>query len=76
MISAAVYGCTALLLAEAFPQRKWLFHMTAAILVLLIGISRVYLDAHWPSDVIAGFAAGWITISIVRGWLPPQPPPR
>ena len=34
--------------------------------VLLIGISRIYLGVHYPSDVVAGFAAGFVwVISIV-----------
>ena len=30
----------------------------AAIVILLTGMSRIYLGAHWPSDVLAGFALG------------------
>jgi membrane-associated phospholipid phosphatase len=72
MISAAVYGTAAALFSETFPRFKWPIRLAATLLVLIIGTSRVYLDAHWPSDVVAGFAAGWITISIVRIIFPAQ----
>ena len=37
------------------------------VLVVLIGISRIYLGAHFPSDVLAGFIAGaiWLILSIL-----------
>lgn len=41
---------------------KKLVWSTAALLVLLIGVSRVVLLAHFPSDVIAGYALGSVVI--------------
>jgi undecaprenyl-diphosphatase len=38
----------------------------AALLIALIGLSRVYLGVHWPSDVIAGYAAALIWMGAVR----------
>ncbi len=47
---------------------RWRFATPAAavILSLLIGISRVMLGVHWPSDVIGGWAFGllWVLISL------------
>jgi undecaprenyl-diphosphatase len=41
--------------------------LISAILILLIGLSRIYLGAHYPSDVLAGFIAGllWFAVIVV-----------
>jgi membrane-associated phospholipid phosphatase len=41
----------------------------AALIVVLIGLSRVYLGAHYVSDVVGGFAAGgaWLG-TVVTAW--------
>lgn len=36
--------------------------LAAVLIVLLIGISRIYLGVHFPSDVIAGYAVGLIWV--------------
>jgi undecaprenyl-diphosphatase len=42
-----------------------LLWLLAVLLALLIGLSRIYLGVHYPSDVIAGFAAAVIWILTV-----------
>lgn len=32
--------------------------MAAVITALLIGLTRIYLGVHWPSDVLAGWSLG------------------
>jgi undecaprenyl-diphosphatase len=38
----------------------------AAALVALIGLSRVYMGVHYPSDVLAGYAAAVVWLTAVR----------
>ena len=46
---------------------RYLFIAGNITLILMIGLSRVYLNVHWLSDVIAGFALGlfWVTLLIL-----------
>lgn len=75
--SAAVYGFLAVVLArDAPPASRALIVGTTVLAVSLIGFSRIYLGAHWFSDVIGGIAFGtaWIAtlaIAYVR-----HDPPR
>lgn len=60
MASSIVYLTIGTLLADAATRRreKFFFIASAAILVLCIGASRVFLGVHYPSDVVAGWSAG------------------
>lgn len=85
-LSATVYLTLAALLARTQPDRrvKAFVLAVAVTLTALIGVSRVYLGVHWPTDVLAGWTLGaawafvaWIaTIRLqAEGVVEPEPAP-
>lgn len=60
MLSATVYLTLAALIAGLETRRaaKALIFAAAVLVMVAVGVSRVYLGVHWPSDVLAGWCAG------------------
>ena len=48
------------------PYSKFGLGILLCLVILLIGISRIYLGVHYPSDVMAGYMAGsvWLVLCI------------
>ena len=74
MLSAVTYLTLGALLSRSQRRKrlKAYFLLVAALLSFLVGVSRVYLGVHWPTDVVAGWAAGacWAIVCwLAARWL-------
>jgi undecaprenyl-diphosphatase len=64
--AAALCGALAYLLTRNRPWRDSVWIWTAALFVsLMVGLSRVYLGVHWPTDVLGGLLLGgfWTAVT-------------
>ncbi|MGV3541109.1 MAG: phosphatase PAP2 family protein [Rufibacter sp.] len=68
MIGGAFWGLMIYLIWTNVRQKwlRWALSMVIAIWIFLIGFSRVYLNVHYASDVLAGWSAGlfWLMIAL------------
>ena len=56
--SAAFFGAVLYLAATLSPLYRRLARVGALAMIVLVGLARVFLRAHWPSDVLGGIALG------------------
>lgn len=70
-MSVVLYGFLAILLAQAAPPAwRRAIAFATLLLIAMISFSRVYLGAHWMSDVLAGlgFGVAWVALLTIMYW--------
>jgi undecaprenyl-diphosphatase len=76
-MSLAVYGFLALMIArELHVTRRWLPYSGAGLIIVSIALSRLYLGAHWFSDVLAGLLLGLVWVALIGIAYDRHPAPR
>ena len=62
--AAAYFGALVYLARDLRPSVRIVVRVAAVVMILAVGVARVMLRAHWPSDVLGGIALGLALASI------------
>jgi undecaprenyl-diphosphatase len=77
LLSTVFYLSVAVMLTRAFPRQRFKIFVLGVgiVMALLVGLTRIYLGAHWATDVFAGWAVGsawamvlWLVAYGVARW--------
>jgi membrane-associated phospholipid phosphatase len=62
--SVVFYFYLATIFAAHYPQWRKRIFLGATLWVLMIGLASMYCRVHWPSDIVAGYAVGYVWLSL------------
>ncbi len=61
-----IYGFLAVLVAQELPaMRRWIPYTCAALTIIGIVLSRLYLGSQWLSDIVGSLAVGIISVTLL-----------
>lgn len=67
LFATAFYGSLAFIVSPMLPSWARIVQLVIApILIAAIGLSRIFLGVHYPTDVVAGFVAGVLCIAVAQ----------
>lgn len=67
-LSMTLYGLLIILIYRKIQKNsvKWLLIILLSILILIIGVSRIYLGVHYFTDVLGGYILGLIYLVLIK----------
>lgn len=72
-ITAMLLWGTVIVLAGHYlrhqPGWRWLLSGLASLWIVAIGVSRVFVGVHYPTDVLAGWLLGFFLLTLTQWWL-------
>lgn len=68
MVTLAYFMAVTLVVRQLRPKLRYVAVAIALPLIAAVGLSRIYLGVHYPSDVLAGWALGTTWVLLVYGW--------
>lgn len=62
MVTMSLYSTIAFLLAKKVKDKRKqrLIYIVSFVMICIMGLSRIYLGVHWPTDIIGGFLIGYV----------------